>query len=90
MRVRITFRYRVETGEVEVFQVDDVPEGPRSADHDARHEQAARGLARLIDPHARIVEELPADAEKAATPEPPAAEKADTTRQPPLREGGSR
>ncbi|MER7282447.1 hypothetical protein ABT369_49250 [Dactylosporangium sp. NPDC000244] len=91
MQLRVQFRYRVETGEVEVFQVEDVPDGPRTADHDARHERAARRLAEVVDPHGRVVEEL-ADVE----PEPdrtiaaPVEETPAAARQAPLREGGAR
>lgn len=60
MRLRVQFRYRADTGEVEIFQVEDVPEGPRLPDHDARHDRAARALARIVDPHALVVEEDPA------------------------------
>jgi hypothetical protein len=57
MRVRVRFRFNTETGEVEVFRIDDLAEGAPQFDHDARHEAAARDVARVVDPHARIVEE---------------------------------
>ncbi|WP_433372106.1 hypothetical protein ACQPZX_48795 [Actinoplanes sp. CA-142083] len=56
MRLRVRFRYRTDTGEVEVFTVDDVDGGPRAADHDARHDAATRDVARVVDPYASIHE----------------------------------
>ena len=41
MRVKVRFRFNALTGEVEAFEVDDLRDGPRLADHDARHERAA-------------------------------------------------
>jgi len=61
MRVQVKFRFNADTGEVEVFEVATVGDGPRDPRHDARHDQEARNLARVIDPHARVVEELPAE-----------------------------
>ncbi|WP_326719929.1 hypothetical protein OHT59_10835 [Streptomyces sp. NBC_00243] len=70
MRVRIKFRYRADTGEVELFQVDDLQDGPALADHDARHHQAAVDVARVVE-NGALVEELHPGAERAAprTPE---------------------
>jgi hypothetical protein len=62
MRVQVKFRFNADTGEVEVFEVATVGDGPRDPRHDARHDQEARNLARVIDPHARVVEELPTEA----------------------------
>jgi hypothetical protein len=58
VRVRVRFRYNTETGEVEVFQVDDLAESPPTADHDARHDAATLRIARVVDPHARVTEVL--------------------------------
>jgi len=93
VRLRVQFRYRVETGEVEIFQVEDLADGPRLPDHDARHDQATRNLAQIIDPHARITE-----VEQAVTAEPgpavaqgsPAAEETAAAQQGPIREGPQR
>jgi hypothetical protein len=49
MRVRVHFRYRADTGEVEVFRVDDVGGTPAGADHDRQHEHAAFDVARVVD-----------------------------------------
>jgi hypothetical protein len=57
MHLRVRFRFRADTGEVEIFRVEDVADEPRQADHDARHERATSNLARIIDPHALIIEE---------------------------------
>ncbi len=59
MRVRVRFRYRAETGEVELFDVDDIPDGVPLADHDARHDRAAADVARVVEPHALIEEVEP-------------------------------
>jgi hypothetical protein len=57
VRVRVRFVYRADTGEVEEFRVDDVADGPRAADHDARHDAATLDVAEVVDPHPHIVEE---------------------------------
>ncbi len=59
MRVKVRFRYRADTGEVEVFEVDDLHDGPRLADHDARHDRAAADVARIVESNA-LIEEIPA------------------------------
>jgi hypothetical protein len=59
MRVRVRFRYRADTGEVEIFQVDDLPDGTPLPDHDTRHDRATADVARIIDPSALIDELLP-------------------------------
>ncbi|WP_369232430.1 hypothetical protein AB5J56_10840 [Streptomyces sp. R21] len=69
MRVRIKFRYRADTGEVELFQVDDLREGPALADHDARHHQAALDVARVVE-NGALVEEVHPGAEPAAVRAP--------------------
>jgi FtsH ternary system domain X3 len=56
VRVRVKFRYRADTGEVEAFEVDDLQSGPPLADHDARHERAAADVARIVENNALIVE----------------------------------
>lgn len=58
MRVKIRFRYRADTGEVELFEVDDLQAGPRLADHDARHDRVAADVARIVESNA-LIEELP-------------------------------
>ncbi|HET9895622.1 MAG TPA: hypothetical protein VFQ44_11905 [Streptosporangiaceae bacterium] len=62
MQVRVRFRYRADTGEVELFEVDDLHSGPRLADHDARHDRAAADVARIIERNA-LIEEVAADVE---------------------------
>ncbi|MHB9858292.1 hypothetical protein [Streptomyces sp. YIM S03343] len=49
MRVRVEFRYNAETGEVELFQVDDIGRTTRVQDHDAAHEQIAFDLGQVLD-----------------------------------------
>ena len=68
MRVRVKFRYNADTGEVEVFEVDDFRDGPRLTDHDVRHDRAARDVARIVEANALIEEALP-DLRAAAVPE---------------------
>jgi hypothetical protein len=60
MRVRVRFRYRADTGEVELYEVEDIGSGPRVADHDARHDRAAAALARLVEDNA-LIEEVHGD-----------------------------
>jgi hypothetical protein len=59
VRVKIRFRFNSATGEVEAFDVDDMHDGPRVADHDARHDRAAVDVARIIEPNALIEEVAP-------------------------------
>lgn len=59
MRVKVRFRFNSVTGEVEAFEVDDLRDGPRLADHDARHDRAAADVARIIEPNALIEEVAP-------------------------------
>ncbi|GAA3250414.1 hypothetical protein ACFO1B_40130 [Dactylosporangium siamense] len=49
MRVRVRFRYRTDTGEVETFVVEDLHDGRPLPDHDARHDAAALAVGRVID-----------------------------------------
>lgn len=64
MQVRVRFRYRADTGEVELFEVDDLHSGPRLADHDARHDRAAADVASIIERNA-LIEEVAAQVEMA-------------------------
>lgn len=59
MRVRVKFRYRADTGEVETFLVEDLHSGPRLADHDARHDRVAADVARVVENNALIEEVQP-------------------------------
>jgi FtsH ternary system-associated peptide len=81
MRVKVRFRFNALTGEVEAFEVDDTRDGPRLADHDARHERTATELAGLIEENALIDEVAPGAAPVITTvtrtapqPEAPTAE----------------
>jgi hypothetical protein len=62
MRVKVRFRFNSVTGEVEAFEVDDMRDGPRLADHDARHDRAAAEVARIIEANALIEEVAPGTA----------------------------
>ncbi len=59
MRVRVKFRYRADTGEVEVFRVEDTGEGAPATDHDARHDRATADIARIVENSALIEQEAP-------------------------------
>ncbi|GAA0970591.1 hypothetical protein GCM10009555_019730 [Acrocarpospora macrocephala] len=59
MRVRVKFRYDPVTGEVAMFQVEDVSTGPQEADHNARHDRITSEIAGLIERGAHIVEVAP-------------------------------
>jgi hypothetical protein len=81
MKVKIRFRFNAVTGEVEAFEVDDLRDGPRLADHDARHDRAAAEVARIVEANALIEEVAPGTApvttsvtRPQAQPETPAAE----------------
>lgn len=60
MRVQVTFRLNVETGEVEVFQVDDLGGTVTAPDHDAVHDDIAHRIGRTLDPRPDVEEVLPA------------------------------
>ncbi|TQS46756.1 hypothetical protein [Cryptosporangium phraense] len=65
MRVRVTFRYNAETGEVEEFRVDDVGSSGvtgRAEDHDARHDRATADVAQVVERNALIEELAPGPA----------------------------
>lgn len=62
MRVKVRFRFNAVTGEVEAFEVDDLRDGPRLADHDARHDRAAADVARVVEANALVEEVAPGTA----------------------------
>jgi FtsH ternary system domain X3 len=80
VRVRVKFRYRTDTGEVELFQVDDLHVGPPLLDHDARHERAAADVARVVESNA-LIEEMPPGFEMPATERTPAIPEEERSRQ---------
>ncbi|MFJ9894361.1 hypothetical protein ACIQPR_13700 [Streptomyces sp. NPDC091280] len=49
MRVKVEFRYNSETGEVELFQVDDLGRTTRVRDHDAAHDEIAFALGQVLE-----------------------------------------
>jgi hypothetical protein len=57
MRYKVELRYREDTGEIELLQVEVVedPSG-RVGDHDAQHDRVAGEIARVVQPGAEIVE----------------------------------
>lgn len=59
MRVRVEFRYNAETGEVELFQVDDIGRTTRVEDHDATHDEIAYAIGRVLDRRPGVAEAVP-------------------------------
>lgn len=47
MRVRVRFRFNTETGEVELFQVDDIGSGS-GPEHDAEHDRISAELGQVL------------------------------------------
>ncbi|WP_239337436.1 MULTISPECIES: hypothetical protein [unclassified Frankia] len=93
MRVRVKFRYRVDTGEVEVFRVEDTAEGAPAADHDARHDRVTADVARIVENNALIEQEVPEPPPAARDQlrprpieEPPTGQTGQTERGPRLRD----
>jgi hypothetical protein len=76
MRVKVRFRFNAETGEIEVFGVDDLHEGPRLVDHDAWHDRAAADVARVVEANALIEEVRPVITEAPAETPVASAEEA--------------
>ncbi|MGC0333431.1 hypothetical protein RKD23_006421 [Streptomyces sp. SAI-170] len=60
MRVRVRFRFNTESGEVELFQVDDVGEGSGPA-HDAEHDRISAELGGLLARRPDVEEVLPVE-----------------------------
>jgi hypothetical protein len=56
MRVRVRFRYREDTGEVEAFVVEDIGGTDRAHDHDAEHDRITAEVARVVEQGALIEE----------------------------------
>ncbi|MFE4972062.1 hypothetical protein ACFRAR_08080 [Kitasatospora sp. NPDC056651] len=61
MRVRVNVRLNTRTGEVELFQVDDVDAaaGRRGDDHEAEHDRIAGELGGVMARSPGVVEVLP-------------------------------
>ncbi|GGQ21944.1 hypothetical protein GCM10010266_51310 [Streptomyces griseomycini] len=69
MRVRVEFRYNAETGEVELFRVDDIGGTTRIQDHDATHDGIAHAIGRVLDRRPGVEEIVP-DREREPRPRP--------------------
>ena len=67
MRVRVTMRLNVATGEITPMVVDDLGTR-RGEDHDARHDEIAAEVGRVLDPRPRVVEVLPGSGPAEETP----------------------
>ncbi len=57
MRYRVQFRYREDTGEVEVFRVETVNADARARGHNAEHDRVTREVAGLLENDA-VIEEI--------------------------------
>ncbi|MBD0421490.1 hypothetical protein H0H10_20410 [Streptomyces sp. TRM S81-3] len=71
MRVRVRFRFNTETGEVELFQVDDIG-GGSGAGHDAEHDRISAELGAVLA-RRPDVEEVPGAEEPPLLRHDPAA-----------------
>jgi hypothetical protein len=49
MRVRVEFRYNSGTGEVELFQVDDLGRTTQVQDHDAAHDEITFAIGQVLE-----------------------------------------
>ncbi|WP_309111544.1 hypothetical protein [Saccharothrix sp.] len=58
MRVRVSLRINAETGEVELFQVDDLGAAREGEAHDAVHDEIAHRVGRVLDPRPLVEEDL--------------------------------
>lgn len=59
MDFQVRFRFNKLTGEVEVFDVDDLGSGLPQAEHDTQHDRVASEIGRLVDHAPRVSELLP-------------------------------
>lgn len=59
MRYRVQFRYREDTGEVEVFRVETVDADARARGHNAEHDRVTREVAGILDTDPVIEEQYP-------------------------------
>ncbi|MBE8470841.1 hypothetical protein [Streptomyces justiciae] len=60
MRVRVRFRFNTDTGEVELFQVDDIGTGS-GPDHDAEHDRISAELGQVLARRPDVEEISPFD-----------------------------
>ncbi|MFF7449498.1 MULTISPECIES: hypothetical protein [unclassified Streptomyces] len=60
MRVRVRFRFNTDTGEVELFQVDDIGDGS-GPEHEAEHDRVSAELGRLLARRPDIEEVSPVE-----------------------------
>jgi hypothetical protein len=77
MEIKVRFRFNKATGEVELFEVDDV--GPMrlpEAEHNREHDRIASQLGNVIERNPRVMEVAPGTLVpiEETTPEPAAAE----------------
>jgi hypothetical protein len=56
VRYRVEFRYRDDTGEVEMLRVEVVEGGQRASDHDEQHDRVAGEVAGVIEQGAEVTE----------------------------------
>lgn len=58
MRVRVRFRFNTDTGEVELFQVDDIGAGS-GPEHDAEHDRISAELGQVLARRPEVEEVSP-------------------------------
>ncbi len=56
MRVRVQFRVDAETGEVEVFQIDDLGSTLPAGEHEETHDRIAAEIGRVVERRPRVEE----------------------------------
>lgn len=59
MEVKVRFRVNKATGEVEIFEVDDLDSTLPEAEHNREHDRIAAELGAVIERRARVTEHSP-------------------------------
>jgi hypothetical protein len=59
MRVTVKFRLNKATGQVEVFEIDDLQSTLPEAEHNREHDRIAAEIGNLVERNPRVVEVLP-------------------------------
>ncbi|NUT90458.1 MAG: hypothetical protein HOY78_19280 [Saccharothrix sp.] len=88
MRVRVSMRINAETGEVELFQVDDLGASREGEAHDAVHDEIAHRIGRVLDPRPLVEEDLSGVGGPAVEPWAPQEDEGGTGRATETQENG--
>jgi hypothetical protein len=59
MKVNVKFRLNKETGQVEIFEIDDWQSTLPEAEHNREHDRIAAEIGNLVERNPRVVEVLP-------------------------------